>query len=229
MVLMGPFTVCTITKLPIGFVYTQTTDRLWRKNRQPPPASAANQSCFGRDINRQWPYKWDGNPEGASDDPCDQTYHGEAPSDGPENQGLVKLVNEIRDSNSIKLYVDWHSYGQLIEYPFGYNCTLFPDKAGQMSKLAVLTSDAIREVEGTTFIFGPACSILYPTEGGSRDYVYVVGEADWSYTIELRDTGNYGFVLPPDQIKGSGEEQWQGMRVMLSLLDEVFFDGEGPA
>ena len=61
------------------------------------------------------------------------------------------------------------------------------------------------------------------------DYIYGVGKADWSYTIELRDTGDFGFVLPPDQIGPAAEEQWAGMQVMLSLLDEVFFDGEGPA
>ena len=49
-----------------GFVYTQTNERLWRKNRQPGPR---NSTCFGRDVNRQWPYGWDSNPLGASDDP----------------------------------------------------------------------------------------------------------------------------------------------------------------
>jgi len=36
-------------------------------------------------------------------------------------------------------------------------------------------------------------------------------------------------VLPPAQIRGSAEETWAGMQAMLSLLDEEFFDGEGPA
>lgn len=61
------------------------------------------------------------------------------------------------------------------------------------------------------------------------DYIYGKGEARFSYTIELRDNGDYGFVLPPQQILGSAVEQWAGQQVMLSLLDEVFFDGEGPA
>jgi carboxypeptidase A2 len=34
---------------PDGFVYTQTTDRLWRKNRQ----TVSSSSCVGRDINRK--------------------------------------------------------------------------------------------------------------------------------------------------------------------------------
>ena len=34
---------------PDGFVYSQTTDRLWRKNRQ----TVSGNSCVGRDINRK--------------------------------------------------------------------------------------------------------------------------------------------------------------------------------
>ena len=29
-----------------------------------------------------------------------------------------------------------------------------------------------------------------------------------SYGMELRDTGVHGFLLPPDQIIGTGEEVW---------------------
>ena len=29
-----------------------------------------------------------------------------------------------------------------------------------------------------------------------------------SYGMELRDTGDHGFLLPPDQIVGTGEEVW---------------------
>ncbi|PNS19883.1 hypothetical protein CAC42_7850 [Sphaceloma murrayae] len=211
---------------PDGFVYSQEVERLWRKNRQP---GGGNSTCFGRDINRQWPFQWDGNPGGASPDPCSQVYRGDAPSDGPESQGLVAFVNNLRDTVGIKLFIDWHSYGQYIMFPYGYNCTVIPEDAGELTSMAALTSTAIRNVNGVTFTYGPACPVLYATTGGSRDYVYAEGKADWSYTIELRDTGNFGFVLPPDQIRPAAAEQWQGQRTMLRLLDEVFFDGRGPA
>ncbi|CRK09591.1 hypothetical protein BN1708_002208 [Verticillium longisporum] len=54
---------------PDGFIHSQTTDRLWRKNRQP----RCNQACIGTDLNRNWPHYWNVTG-GASDDPCAQSY-----------------------------------------------------------------------------------------------------------------------------------------------------------
>lgn len=39
---------------PDGFVYSQTTNRLWRKNRSAAPPGS---DCLGTDINRNWPYQ----------------------------------------------------------------------------------------------------------------------------------------------------------------------------
>ena len=38
----------------VGFIHTHTTDRLWRKNRQP----RSHNSCIGTDVNRNWPHYW---------------------------------------------------------------------------------------------------------------------------------------------------------------------------
>jgi murein tripeptide amidase MpaA len=88
---------------PDGFVYSQTTDRLWRKNRQ----TVSGNSCVGRDINRNWPYQWSATG-GASTSPCSETYKGQAASDSPENRGLVAQVNSLRDGRGIRLYLDVH-------------------------------------------------------------------------------------------------------------------------
>lgn len=214
-----------------GFVYSQTTDRLWRKNRQPPPSSAQNQSCIGRDINRNWEFAWDANPRGASTNPCSEVYRGEKASDSPENQGLDKFMRKLRDGAGIKLYVDWHSYGEYILSPVGYRETYYAPDLGKWTKTATLMSQAIRDSSDrhTTFTFGPTASTLYVVTGSSTDHIWNVGEAVFSYTIELPDTGDYGFVLPPEQIKNVAEEQWAGQQVLFSLLNETFFDGEGPA
>ncbi|KAI1147423.1 hypothetical protein F4825DRAFT_149249 [Nemania diffusa] len=213
---------------PDGFVYTQTTQRLWRKNRQPGPNGS---TCYGRDINRNWEFAWDATPLGASKNPCSEVYKGEKPTDTPENQGLDKLVRQLRDGAGIKLYIDWHSYGQYILSPFGYKETLYAPELGKWTKAAQMVSDAIRDSSSdlTTYTFGPSGATLYTTTGAAPDHVYSIGRAEFSYTIELRDIGKYGFVLPPALIRPTVEEQWPGQKVLWSLLDEEFFDGKGPA
>jgi len=38
------------------------------------------------------------------------------------------------------------------------------------------------------------------------------------FTTELRDTGYYGFVLPPEQIIPSGEEMWAGFETVVNKV-----------
>lgn len=213
---------------PDGFVYSQTTNRLWRKNRQPPPT---NSTCLGRDINRNWPFAWNATARGASSNPCSETYKGAAPADAPETAGLDAFLRSLRDSQGIKLFIDWHSYGQDILSPYGFNETLYAPELGKWTKAANLVSGAIREAteDRTTFTFGPSGAALYATTGAAPDHAYSIGGAEFSYTVELRDTGDNGFVLPPAQILPSVVEQWEGQKVLIGLLDEVFFDGRGPA
>lgn len=98
-----------MTDFEAGFTYTQSTDRLWRKNRQ----TTSGNSCLGTDINRNWNYQWS-TPGGSSTDPCAQDYRGSAPSSAPENKGLTAFVNNLAQSTTgLKLYIDYHSYSQL--------------------------------------------------------------------------------------------------------------------
>jgi len=195
---------------PDGFLYTQTNDRLWRKNRQ----TVSSSSCYGRDINRNWPYKWEVSG-GASTNPCSETYKGLAPSDAPENKGLVAQVNQLRDARGIRLYIDFHSYGQYILWPYGFDCSLRADNDAQHRSLATRAAAAIRAVSGTAYTIGPSCSTLYATTGDSVDYLDVPGNSTYSYTYELRDTGNNGFTLPASQIQPTVRETWQGVVSML--------------
>jgi len=64
----------------------------------------------------------------------------------------------------------------------------------------------IKDVHG--FIYTPQqSSSLYPTAGDTTDWTY--GEYGiFSFTIELRPTSQAegGFILPPDQIRPTAEE-----------------------
>lgn len=42
----------------------------------------------------------------------------------------------------------------------------------------------------------------------------------YSYTIELRDTGNYGFTLPANQIEPSGKEMYEAMKVIGTCVGD---------
>ncbi|KAF2727080.1 carboxypeptidase-like protein A1 precursor [Polyplosphaeria fusca] len=198
---------------PDGFVYSQTSDRLWRKNRQ----TVSGNSCVGRDINRNWPYKWEV-PGGASTNPCSETYKGQAAGDSPENKGLRAHVDSLRDSRGLSLYIDFHSYGQYMLWPYGYDCNLVVHNDAQHRSLATRAAAAIRAVSGTRYTIGPACSTLYATTGDSTDYTDAVGNSTYSYTYELRDTGSYGFTLPANQIQPTVRETWEGV---VSMLKDV--------
>lgn len=213
----------------LGFVYTQTNDRLWRKNRQ----TVSGNTCVGRDINRNWPYKWEVTG-GASTSPCSETYKGQAAGDAPENKGLVAQVNSLRAGNGIRLYLDIHSYGQYMLWrkyrkhrpvllshhtddriAYGYDCSAVVHNSAQLRTLATTAAAALKAVSGTSYTIGPSCSTLYATTGSSVDYIDATGNATYSYTWELRDTGTYGFQLPASQIQPTAKETWAGLVATL--------------
>ncbi|KAI1114844.1 hypothetical protein F5Y14DRAFT_155500 [Nemania sp. NC0429] len=194
---------------PDGFVYTQTTDRLWRKNRQ----TRSNTTAVGTDINRNWSVGWGG--DGSSPNPSSETFSGFAAHDTPETAALAALAGRLRDLHGIKLYVDWHSYSQVILLSYGYTCTAFPANLDEQTALAKGISAAIAKPYNTTFDYGPGCLVLYQSSGNGRDYLTDVGKAQFGWGIELRDT-RYGFVLPPEQILPSGIEIWEGLKYAWS-------------
>ena len=48
------------------------------------------------------------------------------------------------------------------------------------------------------------------------DWVKGVHKTPITYTYELRDTGRYGFLLPPDQIIPTAEETFDSIIVILN-------------
>lgn len=91
------------------FLKLQT--RLWRKTRRP---SANSPSCIGADPNRNFAYQWGG--EGASSNPCSETYRGDSPFSEPETKALSDFLTSIK--SLLKAYFAVHSYGQYWLYPW---------------------------------------------------------------------------------------------------------------
>ena len=59
---------------------------------------------------------------------------------------------------------------------------------------------------GKSYDVGCIPCILYVASGNAVDFAKGTLEIPYVYTIELRDTGMYGFLLPPEQIVPTGEE-----------------------
>jgi len=71
---------------------------------------------------------------------------------------------------------------------------------------------------------------LYLASGGADDWGYMKGKTPpskdgyLSYTIELRDTGRSGFILPPAQIIPTGEENFGAICYMAEFVLSNFKD-----
>lgn len=63
----------------------------------------------------------------------------------------------------------------------------------------------MKNLDNQAYTVGPSAALLYPAAGGSDDWAKSIG-IKYSYTIELRDKGRYGFVLPAQYIEPTAKE-----------------------
>uniref|UniRef100_A0ABI7ZPC8 Peptidase M14 domain-containing protein n=1 Tax=Felis catus TaxID=9685 RepID=A0ABI7ZPC8_FELCA len=168
-------------------------NRMWRKNR----SFHENNRCIGTDLNRNFASKhWC--EEGASSFSCSETYCGPYPESEPEVKAMANFLR--KNINHIKAYISMHSYSQKIVFPYSYNRS----KTKDHEELSLVASEAVRAIENTNrntrYTHGSGSESLYLAPGGSDDWIYDLG-IKYSFTIELRDKGKYGFLLPERYIK----------------------------
>ncbi|XP_014671087.1 PREDICTED: carboxypeptidase B-like [Priapulus caudatus] len=184
---------------------------MWRKTRSGPEYFLGRE-CYGVDPNRNWEYMWGG--LGTSSNPCSDTYRGKTPFSEPETEIVAAFLKS--HSNTIVAYLSFHSYGQWFLYPWGYDIVELED----WKDLDTLANDAaskLRVVYGTRYTVGNSAGLLYPAAGGSDDYAKSEG-IKYAYTVELRDEGRYGFVLPANQIEPSGIETYEAIKVFGTCI-----------
>merc|ERR1711939_1227458 len=134
---------------------------------------------------------------GSSPLACSDSYQGPSAASEVEVQALQSYLCGLGED--LKGYINFHSYSQLWMSPWGYTDELPPDYTQQndLSKAAVT---AIKNTHGMVYVYG-VCGVKY------------------SYGAELRDTGEYGFLLPPDQIIPTGEEILAAVIAMAKFID----------
>jgi len=179
---------------PDGYEYTWSRDRLWRKNRR------NNGGSYGVDLNRNWDNHWGG--PGSSPIPSSDTYHGKNAFSEPETKAISDFIKTLK---GVKMGIDFHSYSQLILRPYGWTHNLPKDET-IMKTIGDGMANSIRSLTRYNYVSEHSID-LYITAGTALDWFYEP-QGFYGYTIELRDTGQYGFVLPPAQIKPCGQENF---------------------
>jgi murein tripeptide amidase MpaA len=180
---------------PDGYTYAFTTNRMWRKNRNPNTGG-----CIGVDLMRNYP---EGYGVGASSSECAETYKGISPLSEAES----KAMSAHLDNYPFVMGIDFHSYSQMVLRPWGYKQDLCPGeqklkKIGQtyVDKILETSKEKYQNIRGVE---------LYPAGGGLDDYMYTKGLD--GFCMELRDTGRFGFLLPESQILPTCEENYAAL------------------
>jgi hypothetical protein len=95
--------------------------------------------------------------------------------------------------STLKGYINFHSYDQLWMSNWGYTYTL-PQDYDTQNALSAAAVAAIKATHGKVYEYGPIASTIYPASGSSADYTYGVCGIKYSYGVELRDNGEFGFL-----------------------------------
>ncbi|MGW2041614.1 M14 family metallopeptidase [Streptomyces virginiae] len=187
--------------------------RSWRKNRQPNSGS----SYVGTDENRNWNYKW-GCCGGSSSSKSSETYRGAAAESAPEVKVVSDFVRSrvIGGKQQIKAAIDFHTYSELVLWPFGYT---YNDTAPGLT-----TDDlAVYKKIGTSMAasngYTPEqSSDLYITDGTIDDWLWG-NQKIFSYTFEMYPESGGGGFYPPDEV--IDRETARNKDAVLQLLENA--------
>ncbi|HEX6289671.1 MAG TPA: M14 family zinc carboxypeptidase [Herpetosiphonaceae bacterium] len=184
----------------------------WRKNRQPNSGS----SYVGTDLNRNYSYKW-GCCGGSSGSTSSDTYRGPSAFSAPETARLRDFINSrvIGGRQQIKTSISFHTYSELILWPYGYTYTNVPaDMTADDENVFRTMGQAMAATNNYT---PQQASDLYIADGTSDDWMYGVHKI-FAYTFELYPRGSSPGFYPPDEY--IGPQTSRNREAVLYLLEK---------
>jgi carboxypeptidase T len=172
---------------PDGYYYCHDQGHDWRKNRAPYSGG------IGVDLNRNYGGSSNGDPWGAwgsvfdgaaTHDPSGEVFCGSSPFSELETQA----IRNIFLNNDISASITWHTYGELVMWPWGYQTTGAPDST-YLTQIGQQIASRITQQDGSGTYTPQQSDVLYPTTGDTCDWAYgysqyVTGKPAFSYTIE---------------------------------------------
>ncbi|MGP3633648.1 M14 family metallopeptidase [Streptomyces sp. 24-1644] len=169
--------------------------RSWRKNRQP----NAGSSYVGTDMNRNWNFKW-GCCGGSSGSTSSETYRGPSAESAPEVKVVADFVRSrvVGGKQQIRAGIDFHTYSELILWPFGYTSADTAPGLTQDDRDAFATVG--RKMAAGNGYTPEQSSDLYITDGSIDDWLWG-NQKIFGYTFEMYPGGaGGGGFYPPDEV-----------------------------
>ncbi len=187
---------------------------MWRKNRQPNSGSTA----IGTDLNRNWSFQW-GCCGGSSGTFSSETYRGASAFSAPETQRVRDFVlsRRIGGVQQIKTGIDFHTYSELVLWPYGYTTadttpTMTADVRNTFATLG-------QNLAGTNGYTPEQASDLYIADGAIDDWLWGA-EGIFGYTFEMYPTtSNPGFYPPDEAIPAQTTRNREAVLRLLEISD----------
>lgn len=196
------------------------TDVWWRKNlRDNNGNHAINLDDYGNgadgvDLNRNYGYKW--GFQSATDDPFSVTYHGTEAFSELETQ----VFRDLLLSRNFIAGISYHTYGQYVLYPFGYQQNIISPDAVEMHALAGAMAATIPTQSGGSHYSSMPSYSLYPVSGSSDDWAY--GEKGiFAYTIEMAEE----FIPPAAEVPEIVQNNLTAAKLLLARKNSKLLKG----
>ena len=196
-------------------IVTDEADLWWRKNIRDNNGNSTIDAgtADGVDINRNYGWEWGG--AGTSSDPNDITYSGPTGFSEPETVAMKNIL----DQHHFVAGITYHSYSELVLFPYGYTTGAFAPDHNSLQALAVSMASTI-PAAGGGFYTPDKSSGLYPASGTTDDYAY--GQHGiFSFTIELGTQ----FIPPSTQIQSICSDNLQAALILLNRVDQSTLTG----
>jgi hypothetical protein len=180
---------------PDGFEYNRVTNPngggMWRKNRR-----NNSDGSYGVDLNRNYSYFWGYDDNGSSSFPGDETYRGPSQASEPE----ILAMQSFETQHDFAIVVNYHAYGELFLYPWGF----YGGYAGDVSYYDSLGaySSSIGYTVGTPW------ETLYNTNGDSND---------WGYGEDRYRNRSFSTVI---EVGNGGDGFWPSQSRIAPLVNE---------
>ncbi len=146
---------------PDGNAMVSEGDLMWRKN-----AYELKGRTVGVDLNRNYPAYWN-YCRGSDGQPNSETYRGPSAGSEPETKAMMHLVETLQPVADIS----YHSYSELILYPFGCASVNNPAK-DLFQSIGVKMNANIRNDSNqkNSYQVGPIAQTIYEADGSDLDW-----------------------------------------------------------